>query len=184
MPRVNAAIRGGCGVSVSGLFAQAVAAHRRAGAHLRAARDALPGWLASSGVDPDSAARQRSIAGRLQASGAVVTPGWLGCHLDDTALDLRLGADTAAGEPVLLRLGEAVLWPDCIFPVAVPLLGAGHLAVDADARDSTVAGLLRGVLLRLVAAVPDGMLRVLPVDAATMGSVFAPFHPLVDADVW
>ncbi len=47
-----------------------------------------------------------------------------------------------------------------VFGVVVPFVGAGHLAVDSDARDPLVARWLRGVLLRVLAALPDGTLRV------------------------
>ena len=41
-----------------------------------------------------------------------------------------------------------------------------------------------GMLLRSLAALPEGPLRVLPVDGGTLGAVFAPFRQLVEAQVW
>src|SRR5690606_7642292 len=49
------------------------------------------------------------------------------------------------------------------------------------AREPAVAGLLRSLLLRLIAACPSGTLRVLPVDGGTVGATFAPFQTLIDA---
>jgi S-DNA-T family DNA segregation ATPase FtsK/SpoIIIE len=61
------------------------------------------------------------------------------------------------------------------------LLGTGHLTIDADARDARVSGLLRCLLLRLLATAPAGSLLVRAVDGAGGGSVFAPFAQLSDA---
>jgi DNA segregation ATPase FtsK/SpoIIIE, S-DNA-T family len=61
------------------------------------------------------------------------------------------------------------------------LLGCGHLTVDADARDPRVSGLLRCLLLRLLAAAPAGSLLVRAVDGTGGGTVFAPFSGLADA---
>src|SRR5690606_34675554 len=82
-----------------------------------------------------------------------------------------------------VRIGDAVLSPEVQFPALVPFLGAGHLALTEDARDSRVSGLLRALLLRLLAATPPGTLRVLPVDGGTVGATFAPFTALVEAGV-
>jgi hypothetical protein len=128
--------------------------------------------------------RQRILAGQLAQIAAQLAPGWLGCHLDPDAMGRGLGTDAAEGQPVLLRVGDAHPVPDTGFPVVAPLLGVGHLAVDLDARDQRVGAWLRGLLLRLVAALPDGSLRVLPVDGATLGAAFGAFRPLIDADVW
>ncbi|MGH3738500.1 MAG: FtsK/SpoIIIE domain-containing protein, partial [Micromonosporaceae bacterium] len=92
-------------------------------------------------------------------------------------------ADLPGKGPVALRLGAATPTPDTSFPAVIPLLGAGHLAIDADARDPAVAGFLRAALLRLLAASPAGSLRVLPVDGGTVGATFAPFQALIDAGV-
>ncbi|MGH3715225.1 MAG: FtsK/SpoIIIE domain-containing protein, partial [Micromonosporaceae bacterium] len=93
-----------------------------------------------------------------------------------------LGGGLGRG-PVALKLGEAVPAAELSFPALIPLLGAGHLAIDGDARDPAIAGLLRAALLRLLAASPADSLRVLPVDGGTVGATFAPFQPLIDAGV-
>jgi hypothetical protein len=41
-----------------------------------------------------------------------------------------------------------------------------------------------GCCCRALAALPEGALRVLPVDGGTLGAVFAPFRQLVEAQVW
>lgn len=113
-----------------------------------------------------------------------LAPGWLGSRLDSAAADLPTGVDAAIGRPLAVRLGDATPVPDCAFSLVVPFVGAGHLAIDRDARDPTVASWLRGLLLRVIAALPDGAVRVAPVDGATLGAAFAPFRALVDAGAW
>ncbi len=78
-----------------------------------------------------------------------------------------------------MRLGVAELDGDPVFPALIELLGRGHLAVDADAADPRVAGLLQSLLVRLVAAYPG--LELSLVDGVTLGQVFSPATPLVDA---
>jgi hypothetical protein len=78
-----------------------------------------------------------------------------------------------------VRVGVAQPLDDARFPVVVPL--AGHIAIDADARDARAAGLVRSLVLRLVAAYPAGSLRVKVVDPS--GGLFAPFRALVPAGV-
>ncbi|MEO3779427.1 FtsK/SpoIIIE domain-containing protein [Micromonospora sp. B11E3] len=114
---------------------------------------------------------------------AALTPGWLGCRWESAA-DLPTGVDAAVGRPLPVRLGDASAGAGAGFPVVVPFVGAGHLAIDADARDPAVARWLRGVLLRALAALPDGALRVAAVDGATLGAVFGPFRAMVDAEAW
>src|SRR5690606_24715838 len=84
----------------------------------------------------------------------------------------------AANGLELVRIGTAYPLDDASFPVVVPL---GHLAFDADARDSRVAGGLRAILLRLLASTAAGSLPIWTVDAA--GGVFTPFAPLHDAGI-
>ena len=73
--------------------------------------------------------------------------------------------------------------PGASFGVVVPLTGVGHLAIDRDARDPAVAGLLRSVLTRLLARSRPGTLRVLAVDGGALGAPLAPFAALVPAGV-
>ncbi|MQA25844.1 MAG: cell division protein FtsK, partial [Micromonosporaceae bacterium] len=174
---------------VKAAFDRAVAAHREAVANARKADDELQ-RLASEQTDRagsgHSAGEQAAIAAELRAAAAALTPGWLGIPLDGTAELPPLGTDAAqAGPPVptVLRLGEAAPLDNAAFPALVPLLGSGHLAIDADARDPHVSGLLRAALLRLLAACPAGSLRVLTVDGGTVGATFAPYQPLIEAGV-
>ena len=67
---------------------------------------------------------------------------------------------------------------DARFPAIAPLLGTGHLAIDADARDPRVAGLLRSILLRLVGAATPGTLLIRVIDAAGDGETTAAFAGL------
>ncbi len=71
--------------------------------------------------------------------------------------------------PTFVRVGQAQPLDDARFPVVVPLLRAGHIAIDADARDNRVAGLLRSLVLRLLAASPPGSIRIRTIDAADIG---------------
>lgn len=68
-------------------------------------------------------------------------------------------------------------------PLLVPFGAGGHLAFAGDARDRLVAGCVRAVLARLLAAAPAGTLRVLPVDPFTAGELCEPFQPLVASQV-
>ena len=76
-----------------------------------------------------------------------------------------------------VRVGAATPLPGSTFPVPVPFIGVGHLAIDRDARDPAVAGLAaQRLLTRLLAAFPAGTLRVLAVDGGALGAPFAPFR--------
>ncbi len=152
---------------------RAAALHRRAAATAAAAASVLDDIRPA----PADQRRQYALAERLCTAAAILAPGWAG-----TALDV-LDPATPAGEgpPPFVRIGAAAPLDDARFPAVVPLLGAGHLAVDTDAHDPRVAGLLRAVLLRLLAATPAGALLVRVVDAT--GMALAPFAALGDAGV-
>ena len=92
------------------------------------------------------------------------------------------GATPLTDEPAAVRIGEASI-SDGGFPVLVPLGGGHHLALDTDARDPQVAGLLRALVLRLVATAPPGQVRVAGIDTAALGATFGPLRPLLDAGV-
>lgn len=83
-----------------------------------------------------------------------------------------------------IRLGDTTPVAGSGFSVVAPFVGAGHLAIDSDARDPAVARWLRGVLLRVLAALPEGVLQVAAVDGATLGTVFGPFREMVEAEAW
>ncbi|RIV38335.1 FtsK/SpoIIIE domain-containing protein [Micromonospora radicis] len=143
-------------------YGQAIAAHRAARTHLDAARDALRAPAPSTpAADPDLLARLHRVGTAL----ATPTPG--------TPLTRR---------PVPVRLGEAVTAGGG-FPVLVPLGAGHHLAVDADARNPAVAGLLRALVLRLLATAVPGGVRVAGLDSAALGATFGPLRPLLDAGV-
>ena len=150
---------------------RAAALHRRAAATALAAADILD----DTRPVPADHGRQYELAERLRAAAAVLAPGWAGAALETLAPTVPAGD----GPPSFVRVGTAAPLDDARFPALVPLFGTGHLTVDADARDPRVAGLLRAVLLRLLAATPAGALLVRAVDAT--GGVLAPFAALGDA---
>jgi S-DNA-T family DNA segregation ATPase FtsK/SpoIIIE len=155
-------------------ISQAAALHRQAAATATAAAAALESFRPA----PPDQREQHDLAERLRAAAAVLVPGWLGAPLDAQSEDTPLGGPR---QPQFVRVGTAQPLDDARFPAIVPLLGTGHLTIDADARDPRVAGLLRAVLLRLLAAAPAGSLLVRAIDPAGAGLVFTPFAPLADA---
>ncbi|GIF25264.1 hypothetical protein BJ973_007516 [Actinoplanes tereljensis] len=153
---------------------QAAALHRQAVATTEAAAAALESEAAPA-ADP---LEQHSLAEQLRAAAAVLAPGWLGSPLDAQSANTPLGG---VYPPQFVRLGVAQPLDDARFPAIIPLLGTGHLTIDASATDSRVFGLLRCLLLRLLAAAPPGSLLVRAVDGVGGGAVFAPFADLADA---
>lgn len=167
---------------------RAAVLHRQAAAVVDAAASAL-GGLTSTHLDPEE---QYRLAERLRTAGLALTPGWLGATLDDPGgtlpqvpigapMDIQSPSTGAEFPPRFVRLGTARPLDDATFPAIVPLLGTGHLTVDVDARDQRVSGLLRSVLLRLLATAPAGSLLVRGVDGVGGGAVFSPFETLADA---
>jgi hypothetical protein len=153
---------------------EAAALHRRAAATVAAADAALD--LVRAPVADER--EQHDLAERLRIAAEGLTPGWLGGQLDARFEDTPLGGHAL---PPFVRIGIAQPLDDARFPAVIPLLGTGHLTIDGDARDPRVAGMLRALLLRLLAAAPAGSLLVRGVDAAGAGLVFAPFAALADA---
>ncbi|HEU5128947.1 MAG TPA: FtsK/SpoIIIE domain-containing protein [Glycomyces sp.] len=125
----------------------------------------------------DVAKRRRELSAKLRQTAESAAGGWLGAELHTVASDTPVWTDEPASGAV--RIGTAELDGDPAFPALADLLGRGHLAVDADAADPRVAGLLQSLLVRLAAAYPG--LEVSLVDGVTLGQVFAPATPLVDA---
>ena len=153
---------------------QAAALHRQAAAIVAAAEVALE-TAEPGAADPPE---QHRLAEELRAAAGDLVPGWLGAPLDALAQAAPLGGEFP---PQFVRVGTAQPLDDARFPAIVPLLGTGHLTVDATATDPRVFGLLRSVLLRLLAAAPAGSLLVRAVDGVGGGTVFAPFADLADA---
>ncbi len=152
---------------------QAAALHRHAAAIVQAAAQALDEHLPLPRTD---LAEQRELAGRLRDAADRLVPGWLGADLPAAA---PLGEHR---RPEFVRIGECRPLEGVTFPAVIPLLGTGHLTLSADSRDPRVAGLLRCLLLRLLATAPAGTLIVRAVDAVG-GALFAPFGALADAGV-
>ncbi|MET0417724.1 MAG: FtsK/SpoIIIE domain-containing protein [Actinoplanes sp.] len=153
---------------------QAAALHRQAAATAEAATAALG---ADVGLVPEPL-EQNQVIEQLRAAAAALAPGWLGSELDAQSAITPLGG---IFPPQFVRVGVAQPLDDARFPAIVPLLGTGHLTVDATATDPRVFGLLRSILLRLLAAAPAGSLLVRGVDGVGGGEVFAPFGDLLDA---
>jgi DNA segregation ATPase FtsK/SpoIIIE, S-DNA-T family len=127
-------------------------------------------------------AEQHELAATLRAAAAQLAPGWLGAPLDAVPPGTPLptpGQPQATGtEPgACIRIGTAQPLDDATFPAIVPL--TANVTVDGDVRDTRVAGLLRSLTLRLIAAHPAGTVRVKTVDG--MGSAFGVFQDLVTA---
>ena len=153
---------------------QAAALHRQAAAAVEAAATVLDADLVAM---PDPIEQQRVIE-ELRVAAAALAPGWLGSELDAQSASTPLGG---VYPPQFVRIGVAQPLDDARFPAIVPLLGTGHLTIDATATDARVFGLIRSILLRLLAAAPPGSLLVRGVDGTGGGSVFAPFEDLLDA---
>jgi DNA segregation ATPase FtsK/SpoIIIE, S-DNA-T family len=157
---------------------RAAALHRQAVAMTDAAAAALDAFAAGV-APPHLVARQRELATALAELAAKVAPGWLSAPIesrDETSATLPTGTDTS--EQKLVRIGTASPLPDAPFPLVVPLIGGGHIAVEAARHDLRTTGLLRSVVLRLIAATTPGALRVRVVDPS--GIAFGAFHALFD----
>jgi DNA segregation ATPase FtsK/SpoIIIE, S-DNA-T family len=159
--------------SLRARIGRASALHRQAAATVAAAATGLDAALPTA-ADPRV---QYDLAARLRAAADVLAPGWAGQSLDLLATTVPPSGE---GLPAFVRIGIAQPLDDASFPVVVPLLGTGHLALDVDAVDTRVADLLRALLVRLLAAAPAGSLLVRAVDAGE-GTTFAGFAPLADA---
>ncbi|GIF07757.1 cell division protein FtsK [Actinoplanes siamensis] len=153
---------------------QAAALHRQAVATADAASAALETYAPGAGDSRE----QHRLAERLRVAAAQVAPGWLGAPLDALTRQAPLGDGQT---PQFVRIGVAQPLDDVRFPAIVPLLGVGHLTVDASATDPRVFGLIRSLLLRMLAAAPAGSLLVRTVDGVGGGLVFQPFEELFDA---
>ncbi|GAB6901437.1 FtsK/SpoIIIE domain-containing protein [Kineosporia succinea] len=171
-------------ISAKTLFERAVKTHLEAQGLLDAVRERLDRLEADSTHSAESAQQQTALAARLERAAAAAAPQWLGAPwpvIGEQRFPLEHTA--RAGDPAMIRIGDAQPLPGVGFPVVVPFTGVGHIALDTDARDPAVAGLLRSVITRLVASFPAGQLRLLAVDGGALGAPLAPFHALVPAGV-
>lgn len=166
-------------VNLTARTARAAALHRQATATATAATVILDATRPA----PADHRQQYDLAVRLRVAAEILAPGWAGADLEQLTGTTPVAPTGTVGLPPFIRIGTGRPFDDAAFPALVPLLGTGHLTVDADARDPRVAALLRAVLLRLLAAVPTGELLVRAVDGAGAEDVFAPFAPLADAGV-
>ncbi|GAA3448670.1 hypothetical protein [Dactylosporangium matsuzakiense] len=150
---------------------RAAAQHRHTAALIAAAGPILEKYSPNA-APSEQYAEQHDLAAGLRANAAMLAPGWLGAQLDAMAPTTPLGGPLP---PTFVRVGQAHPLDDARFPVIVPLLRAGHIAVDADARDPRVAGLLRSLVLRLLASSPPGSVRIRAIDAVVDGPTFGWF---------
>jgi hypothetical protein len=170
--------------TVAQFFTRAVGLHRQASAYLQDAQAQVQAIGADEFPVATAEVEQRRLATVLHNLAQAGLPGWLGQPLDGSLLELPVGEAATVDHPMFVRVGDAAPLADSGFWVVAPFIGAGHLAIDTDARDPAVAAWLRGLLVRALAALPEGTLRVLLVDGATLGSVFASFRPMIDAEAW
>ncbi len=154
---------------------RAATLHRQAVATADAAARVLD-EMRPDEAPPAIDATQRSLAATLTGLTADVAPGWLSVSWDATAASPPVG--TEAGSELAVRVGVASPLPGVSFPVLIPLLGVGHLAIDAAPHDTVAFGLMRSVVLRLLATATPGTLRVRGIDPT--GVAFAPFQSLFD----
>jgi hypothetical protein len=150
---------------------RAAAQHRHTAALVAAAGPVLDGYSPNA-APSEQYAEQHDLAAGLRANAAMLAPGWLGTQLDALAPATPLGGPLP---PTFVRVGQAHPLDDARVPVIVPLLRAGHIAIDADGRDSRVAGLLRSLVLRLLASSPPGSVRIRTIDAMVQGATFGWF---------
>ncbi|GLY25460.1 FtsK/SpoIIIE domain-containing protein [Micromonospora sp. NBRC 101691] len=144
---------------IKGSAGRAAALHRRAAATATAAATILD----DTRPIPADQRRQYELTDRLRRAAEVLAPGWAGAALESLTPDVPSGDEV----PAFVRVGTAAPLDDARFPALVPLPGTGHLVIDTDVRDRRVAGLLRAVLLRLLAASPAGSLLVRAVDGSS-----------------
>jgi hypothetical protein len=148
-----------------------------------AARRVVDEAEGSAVYGPEALEAQAALVERLQRTAEALGGGWWTAPWQALLGERRpLGEDGAPGLTSLIRIGTGHPVSEG-FPVIVPFMDGGHLCLDADARDPRVAGFLRGVLLRVLAAMPPGSVRVLAVDGGMLGATFSSLRPLVSAEL-
>lgn len=153
-------------------FNRAVSEYRAAVGMAQAARDLAPR------IAPELPDRQRRLITQLAQAGTVITPGWLGQALERAIDEVPFG-EAEGTQPLAVRIGQCSIGGDYSFPVIVNLLGTGHLFIDT-AEDPRATGMVRAVLLRLLAARGADACRPLLVSAPGTGPLAA-FSPLATA---
>src|SRR5262249_17403888 len=113
---------------------QAAALHRQAVATVQASAPA-PESDAPPAAGP---VEQRGPVEQLRDAARMLAPGWLGATLDAQSANTPLGG---VYPPQFVRVGVAQPLDDAQFPAVVPLLGTGHLTMDASVTDERVFGL-------------------------------------------
>lgn len=171
--------------SIAPLLEDAAGWHRKAIGYFKHAEVAARARESdSAAATRRAAAKQSTLVRRVNDLTKSVLPGWLGDPLTHADLTRPFGQDALVGQFTCVRVGDTMPISGATFPVGAPFLGAGHLVIDKDGQDPAVARWLRGILLRSLAAVPADQLRVLTIDGATLGEVFAPFRRLFAAEAW
>jgi len=171
--------------STAQLLEDAAGWHRKAIGYFKDAEAAARARESdSAAATRTAAAKQSALLQRVNDLTKSVLPGWLGDPLTHADFARPFGQDALVGQFTCVRVGETMPIAGATFPVGAPFLGAGHLVIDKDGKDPAVSRWLRGILLRSLAAVPADQLRVLTIDGATLGEVFAPFRRLFAAEAW
>ncbi len=153
-----------------------------------------PGRLAASNGPRDvdaSLAQARMIArsgARGFAGASWAAPDWR--HGPFGAVPAAAGGVGARFRPGLWQVGQVVIPPDdpgapySTVPLAVPLLDGRNLRIETvRARRAAAVDLVRGLLTRILAAVPAGRVRLVVYDPHELGAGLAGFAPLRAAGV-
>ena len=129
-------------------------------------------------IPPDNATSdaQADLARQLCDRAKALAPGILAADLVTVDTEVPLRSHPGVGT-IYVRVGTGTVTSEASFPVVVPLLGAGHLVIDADASDPRVAGLLQSILLRTVGAAPK--VTVALADCVALGQTFTSAAPLI-----
>ncbi|MFD0558563.1 FtsK/SpoIIIE domain-containing protein [Stackebrandtia endophytica] len=155
---------------------RASAAFREARSHLHRAEELLAAKETEIPPEDATADAQADLARQLGDRAATLAPGVLSADLVTLDSEVALRSHPGVGT-IYVRVGTGLVTPDASFPVVVPMLGAGHLVIDADASDSRVSGLLQSILLRTVAAAPK--VTVALADCVALGQTFTTAAPLI-----
>ncbi|CAJ60928.1 hypothetical protein; putative ATP-binding domain [Frankia alni ACN14a] len=144
----------------------------------------------SQGVDAELAqARMIARSGARGFAGASwAAPDWR--HGPFGAAPAAAGGARGRFRPGLWQVGQVVIPPDepgaphSTVPLAVPLLDGRNLRIETTpARRAAAVDLVRGLLTRILAAVPAGRVQLVVYDPHELGAGLAGFAPLRAAGV-